>query len=142
MASFADLPQRLADSPPDRMEFKLHLTSLLYNARHRLSDIQLFHESPMDLLPPIVDAILPCLEVTPELKQIVKECQLPYTFVDRVHALVSAGSAQFWSNPSAKRREGGSAVRTPSNMSNETLRHLAIMYVNKMDKKRKSEEEE
>ena len=28
------------------------------------------------------------------------------------------------------------------NMSNETLRHLAIMYVNKMDKKRKSEEEQ
>ena len=28
------------------------------------------------------------------------------------------------------------------NMSNETLRHLAIMYVNKMDKKRKSEEED
>ena len=27
-------------------------------------------------------------------------------------------------------------------MSNETLRHLAIMYVNKMDKKRKSEDEE
>ena len=28
------------------------------------------------------------------------------------------------------------------NMSNETLRHLAIMYVNKMDKKRKCDEEE
>ena len=28
------------------------------------------------------------------------------------------------------------------NMSNETLRHLAIMYVNKMDKERKSEEEQ
>ena len=27
------------------------------------------------------------------------------------------------------------------NMNNETLRHLAIMYVNKMDKKRKCEEE-
>jgi len=28
------------------------------------------------------------------------------------------------------------------NMRNETLRHLAIMYVNNMDKKRKCEEEE
>ena len=28
------------------------------------------------------------------------------------------------------------------NMSNETPRHLAIMYANKMDKKRKSEEEQ
>ena len=28
------------------------------------------------------------------------------------------------------------------NMSNETLCHLAIMYVNKMDKKRECEEEE
>ena len=28
------------------------------------------------------------------------------------------------------------------NMSNETLRHLAIMYANKMDKKRKCDEEE
>ena len=28
------------------------------------------------------------------------------------------------------------------NMSNEMLRHLSIMYVNKMDKKRKCEEEE
>ena len=28
------------------------------------------------------------------------------------------------------------------NMSNETLRHLAIMYVNKMEEKRKCEEEE
>ena len=28
------------------------------------------------------------------------------------------------------------------NMSTETLRHLAIMYVNKMDKKRKCEEEQ
>ena len=28
------------------------------------------------------------------------------------------------------------------NMSNETLRHLAIMYVNKMDKNRKCDEEE
>ena len=28
------------------------------------------------------------------------------------------------------------------NMSDETLRHLAVIYVNEMDKKRKREEEE